>query len=143
MNSKNIYVNQKLVYDNEISDLDIALHEEFGFDYETHDDLIIEHQGNHDTSNFPIKIETIIQELVNMKDSGATHSVIEYHCDHIGYIFNGFNIKKMTTGEITELEAFKKKQNDKQQQINELKAQLKELESTDIPKNEFNDDLPF
>lgn len=103
MKNNNIYVKKKLVYDNEISELDFELHGEFGFDYEESDDFIIQHEGG-DNEGYPIKIESVIQELVNMKECGATHVAIDYHCDHIGYIFEGFNIRTLTPSEITELE---------------------------------------
>ena len=99
-----IYVKRELVYENELSEIDFQLKEEFGFDYEKHDDFIVEGDSNDYADAYPIKIEEVIQELTNMKDAGATHVEIGYHCDHIGYIFEGYEIKSMTSAEVKSLE---------------------------------------
>ena len=90
----NVYVKITPVYNNEISELDFKLYEEFEFDYENHDSFITEGESI-DGDEYPIKIETMIQELVKMKKKNVTHVEIGYHCDHIGYVFKGYNLKKI------------------------------------------------
>jgi hypothetical protein len=103
MKGINIYVKRNLVYENELSELDSVLEKEFGFDYETQEDFFIEgdYAGYADAS--PINIDHVIQELSNMKAAGATHVEIGYHCDHIGYIFEGYQITPMTETEVNQL----------------------------------------
>ena len=124
-----IYVKRELVYENELSEIDFQLKEEFGFDYEKHDDFIVEGDSNDYADAYPIKIEEVIQELANMKDAGATHVEIGYHCDHIGYIFEGYKIKSMTGEEVENVEN-EKKAEEKKQKIAELKRQIQMLENT-------------
>lgn len=143
----NIHVQRDLVYENELSEIDFQLQDEFGFDYEKHDGFIINGDSNGYADAYPIKIEEVIQELVNMKDAGATHVEIGYHCDHIGYIFEGYKIKSMTEKEVEAVENEKKAEEEKQKKIAELKRQIQMLEnnSTDgaNSKGSTSDDLPF
>jgi len=138
-----LYAKRELVYENEISELDFKLYDEFGFDNEE-GNFIIEGDSNGYADAYPIKIEEVIQELVNMKDAGATHIEIGYHCDHIGYIFEGYKIKSMTSEEVEDVENKKKAKEEKQKKIAELKRQIQMLENNSTygayPKE---DDLPF
>lgn len=95
-----IYVKLKEITDNEMTEIDFDLQDEFGFSYETHDNFVIDYEGNYE--NYPIKIERLIDHLNSIKDNGATHVSIDYHVDHIGYIINGFDIRLMTTDEVNE-----------------------------------------
>jgi len=126
---KNTYVKRELVYENELSEIDFKLQEEFGFDCKKHDHFIVEGDSNGYADAYPIKIEEVIQELVNMKNAGATHVEIEYHCDHIGYIFEGYKIKSMTSKEVESVENEKKIEEEKQKKITELKRQIQMLEN--------------
>ena len=142
-----IYAKRELVYKNELSEIDIQLQDEFGFDWEKHDDFIINGDSNGYADAYPINIEEVIQELVNMKDAGATHVEIGYHCDHIGYIFEGYRIKSMTTEEVENVENEKKAEEEKQKKIAELKRQIQMLENNSTygahPKQDISDNLPF
>lgn len=140
---RNVYLKREVVYESEISEIDFKLKEEFGFDYEKHEDFLIEGDSNGYADAYPIKIEHIIQELVNMKDAGATHVEIGYHCDHIGYIFEGYRIKPMDKSEVEEIKNMKAKNDKKIQEIADLKQRIKELESADDRFNQIVDDLPF
>lgn len=141
----NIYATRTLVYENEISEIDFKLKEEFGFDYEKHEDFLIEGDSNGYADAYPIKIEEVIQELVNMKEAGATHVEIGYHCDHIGYIFEGYRIKPMSTEDAKSIENKKNAEEEKQKKISELKRQIQMLENNStygaFPRKD--DDLPF
>lgn len=100
----NVYLKREVVYESEISEIDFKLQEEFGFDCEKHEDFLIEGDSNGYADAYPIKIEEVVQELVNMKEAGATHVEIGYHCDHIGYIFEGYRIKSMSTEDAKSIE---------------------------------------
>ena len=125
----NIYVKRKLVYENELSEIDFILRDEFGFDYETHDGFFIEGDYNGYTDAYPINIDHVIQELSNMKAAGATHVEIGYHCDHIGYIFEGYQITPMTETEVNHLEQKQESERHKREKINDLRKQIKILEN--------------
>ena len=137
-----LYVKRELVYENEISELDFKLYDEFGFDNED-GNFIIEGDYAGYTDAYPIKIDDLIQELNLMKNAGSTHAEIGYHCDHIGYIFEGYRIEPMTTSEVEAIKNIKAKKDKKLQEIADLKQRIKELESADDRFNQMSDDLPF
>lgn len=140
----NIYAKRTLVYENEISEIDFKLHEEFGFDYEKHEDFLIEGASTGYADAYPIKIEEIIKELENMQKAGATHVEIGYHCDHIGYIFEGYKIEQMSTDDVFQYEEKERLKYEKEQKRLELLKQLQELDREVIAiKTETEDDLPF
>lgn len=124
-----IHIKKKLVYENELSELDSVLEKEFGFDYENHEDFFIEGDYAGYADAFPINIDRIIQELSNMKAAGATHVEIGYHCDHIGYIFEGYQITLMTETEVNQLKQKQESERRKQEKINDLRKQIKILEN--------------
>lgn len=126
----NVYIKRKLVYDNELSEIDFDLYKEFGFDSDKHEDCLIVGDSRGYADAYPIKIEKVIQELVNMKEAGSTHVEIGYHCDHIGYIFEGYNISKMSNDEVNKLLEEKRAKKTKQDQIAALKKQIQILENS-------------
>lgn len=125
----NIYVKRKFVYENELSEIDFILRDEFGFDYETHDEFFIEGDVSPYADAFPVNIDVIIQELSNMKAAGVTHVEIDYHRDHIGYIFEGYQITLMTETEVNHLEQKQESERRKREKINDLRKQIEILEN--------------
>lgn len=131
MKDTNIYVNKKLVYENEITEIDFVLHDEFGYDYEKHEDFIIHTESEGYGESYPINIDSVIQELSKMKESGATHVEITYHCDHIGYIFEGYQITKLTESDVSQLKKNEETEAErlKRERIEDLKKQIQMLEN--------------
>ena len=102
--SQNIYITKTLVANDNQSELDFVLQDEFNFSYDTHEQLVeIEKGKSYSAHSTPIKIDDMIKILQGLKDRGATHVQIEDHCDHIGYDISGFEIRLSTQEEIDEL----------------------------------------
>ena len=89
---------------------------------------------NNDYKNWqgevhPINIDDAIKILEKLKKEGSNYVEIMYHCDHIGYYFNGLDIHRSTDEEVAKdkerLEAKLKAKKDAE--IKTLEAKLKEL----------------
>lgn len=122
-----IHFTQRLVDKFEFSEIDFDLHDFIGFDYEKHDDWA--RIGDSDI-NHPIEIDRLITKLNEFKQQGANFVEIDYHCDHIGYILQGFKIQKSTKEEIAEhlIKKEAKKTANKHKRKQELLNELKRLE---------------
>jgi hypothetical protein len=78
----------------------------------------------------PINIDDVIKALEKLKKKGSNYVEIMYHCDHIGYYFNGLDIHRSTDIEIKEnemtLDAMEKLKKEAEIKALEIKlAQLK------------------
>lgn len=126
----NIYITKELVDDVEFSELDIAFKESFGFNYDEMNDLIEIQTGYGDADGISAPIDMIIQALQSMKDKGATHVEMNYHCDHYGYEISGYKITPSTPEQIAIYEDKIKISTEKQKadRIAALYAEIKKLE---------------
>jgi len=66
--------------------------------------------------------------LQEMKDKGATHVEMEYHCDHISYPIYGYRITHADQADIDELERKKTQAEKLAAEAKELRAKLREIE---------------
>lgn len=89
----------------ETEELDFELKDEFGlgaYDEENdvqeiiHDDI----NAKHYTDGLPINIDILIGKLQEFKNKGATHVEMDWHCDHLAYLFSAVNIREATAKEI-------------------------------------------
>jgi len=127
---KKVYVTKTHVDDFSVDELDFVLHDEFGFDYEVHDDFEVIRKGDGRNEGFPIKIDTMIEKLNKLKTDGATHVELDYHCDHIGYDVSVFEIRKSTEEEICEFDKEYLKEKEKQEKIRDLYKQINEIKNS-------------
>jgi hypothetical protein len=136
------FIKKNLISNFSFSEIDMDLHEEFGFDYDVHEDFVEIGDGKRgDADAYPIKIDRMISILQQMKDEGATHVEIDYHTDHIGYDMTGWSIRLANKEEIDVVEGKEKAHREKMEKKKELLRQLDELER---PHNIIdNEDLPF
>ena len=123
-----VYITKKLIDDIEHSEIDFDLHNQFGFNYDTHSDFIEIENDQGSSEGYPIDIDRLIKTLTDMKSKGTTHIEMNYHCDHIGYQITGYEIKFSTKDEIDvyENEALTIRQ--RRAKIRELYRQIQELE---------------
>ena len=128
--NKNMYVTRTLIDDVEHSEVDIDLHDEFGFDYESGESFVVIEHGHGDADGYVTSIDRMIKTLQEMKDKGATHVGMNYHCDHIGYEISGYNVRISTQaeidvylGEISEMGA-------KQKKLNALYAEIAKIKTS-------------
>jgi hypothetical protein len=136
------FIKKNLISNFSFSEIDIDLHEEFGFDYDVHEDFVEIGDGKTgDADAYPIKIDRMISILQQMKDEGSTHVEIDYHTDHIGYDMTGWSIRLANNEEIDEVERKEKAHREKMKRKNELLRQLEDLEEEG--KKLDSDDLPF
>jgi hypothetical protein len=98
MKNKDLYIQKGLVANEELSELDFAIRDEFGFDWENgeyHEIDRIVGKGLRvwyaDTT--PIKIDDLENLITKFKKKGATHMQMAHHGDHHGYLFSGFKVE--------------------------------------------------
>ena len=124
-----------------IDELDFILYDEFDINNEDVTYEIIE-VGQGITSAYVINIDTMITNLMELKDKGTTHVEIDYHEDHIGYDISTYIMRESTIDEINKIVIAKTKQEIIDEKRLDLLRQLKELKHESYFKIN-NDDLPF
>lgn len=87
--------------------------------------------------NTPMPIDDALRIIQEMKDKGANFIEIDFHCDHITYLFSGFEIRKATKKEIEKENELRKEANDllKKKKIQDLKDEIEKL-NNEIRKTE-------
>jgi hypothetical protein len=80
------------------------------------------------SEGYPIRIDRVLQILQEMKDKGATHVEMEYHCDHISYPIYGYRITHADQTDIDELERKRTQAEKLEAEAKELRAKLREIE---------------
>jgi hypothetical protein len=133
------YLQKIHIEDNSIDELDFVIQDEFGIkDYEQ---LEIINVGNGSSYGHIVNIDMFMKRLQNLKEKGATHIEMEYHCDHIGYDISAFLVRPSTEEEISTFEKAKSAKDEVDRKRAELQRQLRELD--DIKGEYANEDLPF
>ena len=135
MNS--IFYKNQLIGAESFDSLDFELQEEFGFDYDAHDDFVEIKEGFggkiicNTWEASPVKIDKLIEMLLSYKEKGADYVEIEDNPDSHGYDLSFFKIAKATEGDIKKLYSKRKaaQTKAKKQQIKDLKDRLKRLET--------------
>lgn len=123
-----VFITKKHIADNDFSEIDFDLHEEFGFSYDEHEEFVEIQSGRAGGADaYPIKIDRMIEALEALKEKGATHVELDYHCDHIGYEVSGYRIEPATHDQIIEWYAKRNKKNENDQRIAELQAEIEKL----------------
>jgi len=135
------YLQKIHVESRSIDELDFILYDEFDINNEDVTYEIIE-VGQGITSAYVINIDTMITNLMELKDKGTTHVEIDYHEDHIGYDISTYIMRESTIDEINKIVIAKTKQEIIDEKRLDLLRQLKELDHESYSKIN-NDDLPF
>jgi hypothetical protein len=116
----------------EESEIDFDLQREFAGDVDCDTYVNIEwiEKGapKWGVDGYPIRIDRVMRILQEMKDKGATHVEMEYHCDHISYPIYGYRITHADQADIDELEQKKTQAEKLTAEANELRAKLREIE---------------
>ena len=120
----NVYISKEVVDDIYSGELDFLLREEFGYDYDKHDHLHEIYRSFGRADSEPININQAIDILTKLKEKGSTHVQIEYHRDHIEYIFSGIKIQKADSDLNEKFERHKAKEEMCDEQIRELEKQI-------------------
>ncbi len=117
-------------------------HYELGIDDDVEVNEICE--GNPNVFTSPIRIDKMLDTLTSMVCKGCTHVAMDYHCDHDGYDFSGFEIRCATNKEALEYIAKESNRKELENHKAQLKKELAELEKQGIEniKKDFKD-LPF
>lgn len=124
MDEEIMCITKEVIGDVEHSDLDFILRSEFGFDYDTNSDFVELLKGNPEVINEPIKIDTLIESLQQLKEKGSTHVSLGYHCDHIAYEMTGYKIYHSTEEQIN---VHKEKVNARREKNLKLEALAEEM----------------
>jgi len=116
----------------EDSEIDFDLQREFAgeVDSDTYIDIEWIKKGGPKwgSEGYPIRIDRVLGILQEMKDKGATHVEMEYHCDHISYPIYGYRITHADQTDIDELEQKRTQAEKLAAEANELRAKLIEIE---------------
>lgn len=139
--SDKVYILKEHVGDFERSELDIELHTQFGFDYDTHSDFVEIEKGQGSVDTEPIEIGALLEIINELKARGATHVSLDYHVDHIGYELSGYRISTPEPAMIDAYESIRQKEADRQNELQRLRAEIAALENESRAK--VDDDLPF
>jgi len=135
------YLQKIHIEDNSIDELDFVLHDEFGIDTYNNQEFEIIQVGNSSAYGHIVNIDMFMERLQSLKEKGATHIEMEYHCDHIGYDISAFHVRPSTDEEINTFEKAKSAKDEVDRKRAELQRQLRELD--DIKGEYANEDLPF
>lgn len=105
MQQKTIYVNQKLIQHYETEELDFVLSDEFGVNHDDESDdwtsiELIELDRHYAPDGHIVKLDTILNAIQEMKEQGATHLKMDYHCDHISYQIAGYKLELADSAEM-------------------------------------------
>lgn len=131
MDSQNIYVTKTLIGNDNQSELDFVLYDDFGFSYDTHDEFVEIQKGKgYYADATPIKIDDMIKILQSLKEKGATHVQLEDHCDHQGYDISGFEIRLSNHDEIVEYEVMRKVEMEKKQRVLEFQNEINKIKNS-------------
>jgi hypothetical protein len=125
-NMDKVFITKTLIKNDNQSELDFVLQNEFDFDYDKNSDfveILTKNFRAYHADGDPIRIDDMIKVLQNLKDSGSTHVQIETHHDHHGYDISGFEIRLSTQEEIDKFNSEMESRN-KINKINELQKQI-------------------
>ena len=122
-----MYITKEVIGDVEHSEIDFLIRDEFGFDYENHQELVEIEVGNGDVRNEPINIDTLIESLQGLKEKGSTHVSLDYHCDHIGYEMTGYKIYLSTEEQINVYEEKLKIKREKELKLMALREEYSKI----------------
>ena len=80
-------------------------------------------------NNTPMPIDEAIKILQDMKEKGANYIEIDFHSDHVSYLFSGWEIRLATEEEATaETDAeTSREMKKKEEKIKDLQKQLRDL----------------
>lgn len=127
MENKDIFVTQELKENDSFDELDFVLYDEFGFDYENGDIHFIRKGGYGYADGTPVKIDSMIEKLQELKERGATHISLSDNCDHHGYDMTSYIIRFSTEEEKQEFLNKQKKEEEKYQKIRELQEEINKI----------------
>lgn len=122
-----VFITKKHIVDCDFRGIDFDLHDEFGFNYDEHEEFVELQSGQGGADGYPIKIDRMIKALETLKEKGATHVELDYHCDHIGYEISGYKIELASQDQIAEWYTKRNKKNENSKKIAELQAEIAKL----------------
>lgn len=127
---ENIYYTKVLVGDFEAGDLDHKLMKLYGFDWDTHDDFVETTMGRGDADGAPIAIGELLDIILGLQKSGATHVEMNYHEDHVSYEISGYVIRPSTTEEIKIKQTESLSRKEKEDQVAALYAEIRKIQQS-------------
>lgn len=129
---KKIWVIEKSLHEEELSELDFELYDKFGINLEDTEPSFIYKSKGYGLSSTPIEIDLLIKFLNSLKEKGSNFVRIEDHCDHHGYEFEGLSIRFATQEEIDDYLNKKKlkEEKTKEEKIKELEDTINKLKNS-------------
>lgn len=121
---------KKLIGQLETDELDFQFYNDFGVTYGGDELDIIRNKIGY-SDGYVINIDLFQSYIDKLKSMGANYLSLDYHCDHITYLIDGYEVREANQEEIDEknekLEKFREEK--KQAEIKRLEIQLKQLKS--------------
>lgn len=114
-----VYVSKTCVGNIEETELDIVLGDEFNA-YDNENEGIVEIDRSPLPKAYneqPINIETLMNDLEQLKSKGATHIQMSYHIDHIGYEISGMKIELADDELIKKYTEYHQKRNELENEV--------------------------
>lgn len=132
--AKDIYISKELVLNDEISELDLILKDDFKFNYDGNGnfiefDVIKDkklRQCNYVDTN-PLKVSDLEKMIVKLKKKGATHVQIDHHGDHHGYDYSGFKIELADDSLVKKYKDEEQKKKVLYKEYNKLQLRMNEI----------------
>ena len=125
-------VGVKLLSEHSFRELDFVLREEFAKTEEENDGWeLVYTKGFGSADGPPISIDKLIQKLLEIKKSGATHVEMQSDTDHYGYRISAYEIEPLSKLGIKEYLEREKKKEDKMEAILKLKAEIRKIEESE------------
>ena len=121
------YITSKFI---EKKSLEARPEDDLGYEWDVHENFeIIGDEPYHKSEAGLVKIDILIQELVEMKAKGANYVGCDWHCDHQELDLYGFNLTTSKSDEIqAKIDVLKEKElKTKQAAIATLEEKLKKL----------------
>lgn len=129
---KDFTIIKKYTEEIEISEIDIDIVQDTTGvnDYDDYNYIVSgDEKQNWTGESTPVKIDKVISILSALKSGGANYVEIMYHEDHIGYVFNGVDVKLAGDDDVAENKKLidAKKAEIKQREIEALERKLSQL----------------
>ena len=115
----------------EISEIDFDLRDNIlgkNWDEEFEDEIYL---GHYYDGNCPVEIDRLIEILNNFKKEGSNYVSIDYHIDHIGYIFQPHSVYVSSPEELTEYSEKVEKRRKNLEKVQKLQDKINEINRTD------------
>ncbi len=129
---KRFIVAAKLISEHSFRELDFVLREEFPKKEKDNEVWeLVYTNGFGKADGYPVSIDKLIQQLEEIKKSGATHVEMESDTDHYGYMISALEIAPLSEFGIREYIEKEKRADEKLAAVLKLRAEIERIEKSE------------